>query len=109
MFFYVIGSSTENELLLTSVLQCLYDSISTLLRKQTEKKSLLRHLDSVLLILDEMVDGGVVMQVDSNQVLDQIVMRGDDLPLAEQSISQVIQSAKSQISTQIKWSKTLNW
>jgi len=104
LFFYVVGSSTENELLLTAVLQCLYDSINTLLRKQVEKKSLLKHLDSILLILDEMVDCGVVMQVDSNQVLDQIVMRGDDLPLAEQSISQVIQSAKSQISTQIKWS-----
>jgi len=104
LFFYVIGSSSENELMLTSVLTCMYDSISGLLRKNVEKRSLLRHIDSVYLIVDEMVDGGVIMEVDSNTVLDQIVMRGDDLPLAEQSISQVIQSAKSQISTQIKWS-----
>lgn len=104
LFFYVVGSSSENELMLTSVLTCLYDSISGLLRKNVEKRSLLRHIDSVFLIVDEMIDGGVIMEVDSNVVLDQIVMRGDDLPLAEQSITQVFQSAKSQISTQIKWS-----
>jgi len=104
LFFYVVGSSTENELMLTAVLTCLYDSISSLLRKNVEKRSLLRHLDSVFLIIDEVVDGGVIMEVDSTAVLEQVVMRADDLPLAEQSITQVFQSAKSQISTQIKWS-----
>lgn len=104
LFFYVVGDAGENELMLTSVLACLYDSCSTLLRKNVERRALLRHIDSVFLIVDEMIDGGVIMQIDSAVVLDQIVMRGDDLPLAEQSISQVLQSAKSQISTQIKWS-----
>ena len=28
LFFYVLGSSKENEILLTSVLNCIYDSIS---------------------------------------------------------------------------------
>uniref|UniRef100_H2ZCK8 Coatomer subunit zeta n=1 Tax=Ciona savignyi TaxID=51511 RepID=H2ZCK8_CIOSA len=100
LFFYVIGSSQENELMLMSVLTCLYDSVNLLLRKNVEKRILLRHIDSVFLIVDEIVDGGVIMQVDASQVLDQIVMRGEDIPLTEQTITQVLQSAKDQI----KWS-----
>jgi len=100
LYFYVIGSAQENELMLTSVLTCLYDAVNLLLRKNVEKRILLRHIDSVFLIIDEIVDGGVIMAVDASSVLDQIVMRGDDIPLTEQSISQVFQSAKDQI----KWS-----
>jgi predicted peroxiredoxin len=100
LFFYVVGSAQENELMLTSVLTCLYDAANLLLRKNVEKRILLRHIDSVFLIVDEIVDGGVIMAVDEASVLDQIVMRGDDIPLTEQSISQVLQSAKDQI----KWS-----
>ncbi|XP_026693500.1 coatomer subunit zeta-1-like [Ciona intestinalis] len=100
LFFYVIGSAHENELMLMSVLTCLYDSVNLLLRKNVEKRILLRHIDSVFLIVDEIVDGGVIMQVDGGHVLDQIVMRGEDIPLTEQTITQVLQSAKDQI----KWS-----
>ena len=32
LFFYVIGSSAENELILVSVLNCLYDAVSQILR-----------------------------------------------------------------------------
>ena len=100
LYFYVVGSSLENELMLMSVLTCLYDSLSMLLRRNVEKRALLHHLDSVFLVIDEIVDGGVIMQIDGNSVMDRIVTRGDDMPLTEQSISQVLLSAKEQI----KWS-----
>lgn len=100
LFFYVVGASSENELILMSVLSCIYDSINLLLRKNVEKRILLRNLDSVFLIVDEIVDGGVVMQIDGSGVIDQIATRGEEIPLTEQSISQVFQSAKDQI----KWS-----
>ncbi|XP_072272836.1 coatomer subunit zeta-1 [Pyxicephalus adspersus] len=58
LYFYVIGSSHENELMLMAVLNCLFDSLSQMLRY------------------------------------------GDDVPLTEQTVSQVLQSAKEQI----KWS-----
>ena len=32
LFFYVVGSSAENELILVSVLNCLYDAVSQILR-----------------------------------------------------------------------------
>lgn len=58
LFFYVIGGAEENELILMAVLNCLYDSISTVLRKNVEKKALLENIDVAFLILDEICDNG---------------------------------------------------
>lgn len=80
LFFYVMGSSHENEvsiilniiinfvvhkiililfqLILMSVLNCLYDSVSQILRKNVEKRAVLDNLDIVMLAMDEICDGG---------------------------------------------------
>lgn len=76
LFFYVMGGSHENEvifylisklettnfsffqLILSSILNCLYDSISQILRKNVEKRVVLESLDIVMLALDEICDGG---------------------------------------------------
>ena len=47
-----------------SVLNCLYDSISMLLRKNVEKRQMLKQLDGVLLCVDEICDGGIVMELE---------------------------------------------
>jgi coatomer subunit zeta len=60
LFFYVIGSAKENELILQSVLNCLFDAIATVLRKNVEKKALFDHIDIAFLILDEICDDGFV-------------------------------------------------
>merc|ERR1712111_174191 len=52
LFFYVMGSSYENELILLSALDCLFTSLNSLLRKDFEKKALLDKMDMVLLALD---------------------------------------------------------
>jgi len=46
------------QLLLMSVLQCMYDSISQILRKNVEKRVVLDNLDVVMLALDEICDNG---------------------------------------------------
>ncbi|XP_043939889.1 coatomer subunit zeta-1 isoform X6 [Protopterus annectens] len=74
LYFYVIGSSHENELMLMAVLNCLFDSLSQMLR--------------------------VILESDPQQVVHRVALRGDDVPLTEQTMSQVLQSAKEQI----KWS-----
>jgi len=58
LFFYVVGGAEENELILSNVLNCLFDSISTVLRKNVEKKALLDNIDVAFLILDEICDNG---------------------------------------------------
>lgn len=55
---YVLGSSRENELVLESLLNCLFDAISTVLRKNVEKKALIDAMDTCILIIDEICDEG---------------------------------------------------
>ncbi|CAH1163342.1 unnamed protein product [Phaedon cochleariae] len=58
LFFYIMGSSQENELILMNILNCLYDSVSQILRKNVEKRAVLESLDIVMLAMDEICDGG---------------------------------------------------
>ncbi len=58
LFFYVMGSCQENELILVSVLNCLYEAVSQILRKNVEKRALIDNLDIVMLALDEICDNG---------------------------------------------------
>jgi len=114
LYFYVIGSQSENELLLLSALNCVYDSVSQILRKNVEKRALFENLDIVLLAMDEICDGGIFLEADPNAVVSRVAIRTDDIPIGEQTVAQVqakigakmaattavFQSAKDQI----KWS-----
>ncbi|XP_041371903.1 coatomer subunit zeta-1-like isoform X2 [Gigantopelta aegis] len=100
LFFYVIGSAQENELLLSNVLNGLYDAVSQILRKNTEKRALLENMDAVFLAVDEICDGGIVLEADPSAVVQKVAIKTDDISLGEQSVTQVLQSAKEQI----KWS-----
>ena len=100
LFFYVMGGGHENELMLMAVLNCLYDSLNQILRKNVEKRSLCDNMDVVMLVLDEICDGGVVMESEAASVVARAALRTDDIPLGEQTGAQVLQSAKEQL----KWS-----
>uniref|UniRef100_A0A8C8DPJ2 Coatomer subunit zeta n=1 Tax=Oryzias sinensis TaxID=183150 RepID=A0A8C8DPJ2_9TELE len=95
LFFYVIGSSHENELMLMAVLNCLFDSLSQMLRyaniclKNVEKRALLENMEGLFLAVDEIVDGGVILESDPQQVVHRVALRGDDVPLTEQTVTQV--------------------
>ncbi|VDP45693.1 unnamed protein product [Schistosoma margrebowiei] len=56
LYFYVVGDANENELLLVSALQCLYDSVSQALKRSVEKKTLMDNLDLIFLIVDELLE-----------------------------------------------------
>eukprot|EP00794_Sanderia_malayensis_P017728 gene17728-19500_t len=101
LYFYVMGSSHENELILASVLNALYDAVSQMLKKNVEKRFLMDHLDAIYLAIDELVDGGVILEADSNSIVQRVAMKMDvEVPLSEQTVAQVIQTAKDQL----KWS-----
>jgi len=100
LFFYVIGSGQENELLLMAVLDCLFNSVSGILRKNVDKKSLCDNMEVIMLAMDEMIDNGMIMESDAQQVISRVALRSDDIPLGEQTVAQVLQSAKEQL----RWS-----
>ncbi|KAK9876136.1 hypothetical protein WA026_011252 [Henosepilachna vigintioctopunctata] len=95
LFFYVMGSSHENELILMNVLTSFYDSISQILRKNVEKRAVLDSLDICMLALDEICDGGIIVDVDSSSVVSRVALRSDDIPLGEQTVAQVTNALHS--------------
>ncbi|XP_038293918.1 coatomer subunit zeta-1 isoform X1 [Canis lupus familiaris] len=98
--FTILCSSVSQQLMLMAVLNCLFDSLSQMLRKNVEKRALLENMEGLFLAVDEIVDGGVILESDPQQVVHRVALRGEDVPLTEQTVSQVLQSAKEQI----KWS-----
>ena len=100
LFFYVIGSTNENEIMLVSVLNCLFDSLSQISRKNMEKKYLLDNLDSAFLAIDEICDNGILMETDPSQIAQRVSLRENEVPLGEQTVMDVMRSARDQL----KWS-----
>ncbi|KAI7869104.1 Longin-like domain-containing protein [Mucor mucedo] len=104
IFFYVVGSMEENELILLSMLNAFYDAVSTLLRYQVEKRSVMDNLDLVILCLDETVDGGIILETDSNAIVSRVSkprMDMVDIPFSEQTLMQAYQSAKDKFANQL--------
>uniref|UniRef100_A0A5S6QT70 Coatomer subunit zeta n=1 Tax=Trichuris muris TaxID=70415 RepID=A0A5S6QT70_TRIMR len=100
LYFCVIGSGQQDELILYSVLNCFYESVVHILKKSIEKKTLYECIDMVMLAVDEICDSGVILETDYNSVLSRLAFRGEDLSFGEQSVAQVLQSAREQL----KWS-----
>uniref|UniRef100_A0A8C0DE98 Coatomer subunit zeta n=1 Tax=Balaenoptera musculus TaxID=9771 RepID=A0A8C0DE98_BALMU len=87
-------------MMLMAILNCLFfDSLSQMLRKNVEKRALLENMEGFFLVVDEIVDWGVILESNPQQWVQRVALRGD-VPLTEQTKSQVLQSAKEQI----KWS-----
>ena len=78
LMFYVVGHSDENEILLLQVLVGFYDSVSMLLRGAVEKKTVLENLDLVLLSMDELVEGGLVLETDPPTIATRVTMRSGE-------------------------------
>ncbi|KAH7701341.1 coatomer zeta subunit [Aphelenchoides avenae] len=104
LFFYVIGGSQENELILVSVLNCLYEAVSTVLRKNVEKKALLENMDVAMLLLDEVCDDGIVLETDGQALVQRCALKPDEIAFGDQSLSQVGMSLLGSAKDQFKWS-----
>ncbi|KFU90272.1 Coatomer subunit zeta-1, partial [Chaetura pelagica] len=75
LFFYVVGGCQENELMLFAVLTCLLDALGHLLRKEVEKRCLLDNMEGTFLVVDEIVDKGVILESDPQQVIQRLSLR----------------------------------
>ncbi|XP_069732894.1 coatomer subunit zeta-2 isoform X2 [Phaenicophaeus curvirostris] len=75
LFFYVVGGCQENELMLSAVLTCLLDALGHLLRKEVEKRWLLENMEGTFLVVDEIVDRGVILESDPQQVIQRLSPR----------------------------------
>ncbi|CAM0882910.1 unnamed protein product [Alopecurus aequalis] len=76
LHFFVTGGDEENELILASVLQGFYDAVVVLLKKIVDKKTALENLDLIFLCLDEVVDGGIVLETDATVIVEKVLGHG---------------------------------
>ena len=69
------------------------------MRGQLEKRVLLDNLDLVLLTVDELVDGGIILETDALLIANRVLMRAPDgdTPIAELTIGQALATAKKQL------------
>jgi len=74
--FFVVGDTEENELLLITILDTLFDTLASLLKGIVEKRSLLHHLELLLLSIDELIDGGIPFELDSHNIENRVLLRG---------------------------------
>jgi len=99
LYFFVTGGDDENEIILANVLNAFFEGVNILLRGAVEKRTVLENLDLILLALDEIVDGGIILEVEPSVISSRVSMRGADadLPLSEQTISQALATAKEHL------------
>jgi hypothetical protein len=72
----IVGSGDENELILVAVIDSLFESITALLRGAIDKKNVLASLELVLLAVDETIDGGIILELDSTAVEARVMLKG---------------------------------
>ncbi|KAG8893189.1 Golgi-to-ER vesicle coat component [Tulasnella sp. 403] len=104
LIFYLLGPTTENELMLNSALVAFFDALSILLRNQVEKRSVLDNLDVVLLCLDETIDDGIIVETDSTAIASRVSRpRPDttDIVINEQTIMNAYETVKARVSQRI--------
>jgi len=111
---YVLGGVGENELLLLSALNVIFESISLILKKNLDRKTIMDCMDRVLLAVDEICDEGVLLELDPENVVSRVGVRTDDVSIGDQTVAHVqakieakmlagssyLQSAREQL----KWS-----
>nr|XP_043626184.1 zinc finger BED domain-containing protein RICESLEEPER 2-like [Erigeron canadensis] len=86
LHFFVTGGDDENELALATVLQGFFDAVTLLLRGNVDQREALENLDLIYLCLDEIVDGGMILETDGSMIAGKVVTHNIDegSPLSEQ-------------------------
>ena len=100
VLMYVVGSEDENELILDTVLDGVTGALSILLGGDVSANNILEHLDVAMLTVDETVDDGIILEVDSKTIVNRVLMQGADgsaKDITDMTISQAMEVAREQL------------
>ena len=62
MTIYVLGDGkNDNELVISSVLDTIHSCFGTVFKHNIERKSLINNMTAVILVIDELIDQGIIM------------------------------------------------
>eukprot|EP00916_Digyalum_oweni_P008777 GHVL01014641.1.p1 GENE.GHVL01014641.1~~GHVL01014641.1.p1 ORF type:complete len:179 (+),score=31.99 GHVL01014641.1:18-554(+) len=100
---YLVGAPDENEVLLLEVMNALHAALSIITNNSISKRSLLENLDSTFLLLDELTDGGVILETNPQILVNRISMMDSSAPVDTQlSFNQALQAARRQLLSGVK-------
>jgi len=109
VIFFVVGSANENELILSETLDGFFGALNGLLRSQLEKRVLLDNLDLVLLVVDELIDSGIILETNALAVANRVLMREDNDggaqaggAVADMTIGQAMGAAKQALARSMR-------
>ena len=111
---YVVGSGDESELVLSYVLEGFHDALTGMLGGTADKRTMLDNLEMIMLLIDELCDGGKILECDGQQLMGRVLMREDGgggdregqggqgqgtktVPLGELTIGQALKQAREQL------------
>ncbi|CDW75046.1 coatomer subunit zeta-1 [Stylonychia lemnae] len=80
MTIYILGDRDDNEMVLAMVLDTVHDCFDTVFKRNIERKSLINNMTAVILVIDELIDQGIVMAADSQIILKRINIKGTGHP-----------------------------
>ena len=78
VIIYVVGDYDENKVLLSEVLNTLNDCINYFTKDKTSSTTLLDSFENVMLCIDEMIDEGIIITLESKTIIARATMQDTD-------------------------------
>mmetsp|Transcript_5238 Transcript_5238/g.3683 ORF Transcript_5238/g.3683 Transcript_5238/m.3683 type:complete len:105 (-) Transcript_5238:95-409(-) len=78
MTIFLLGEADDNEIMLSEVLDCINECFGKLFKHQIERSSLIQNMNSVILVIDEVIDQGVVLHNDPNVIYSRVKLNKKD-------------------------------
>ncbi|KAJ3452197.1 coat protein (coatomer) zeta [Anaeramoeba flamelloides] len=75
---FVSGKEDENEMILYSVLNTIYETLLLVFKAQFQLSVLMENLDFIMLTIDEVVDRGIILELDSEIVVNRALIREEE-------------------------------
>lgn len=75
MTIYILGDKDDNELILATVLDTVHDCLDKIFKHSIERKSLINNMTAVILVIDELIDQGIIMATDHQTILKRINLK----------------------------------
>lgn len=103
LFFYLFADKNENELVCAEVLSALIDALQLIFRNQLEKRTLLENFDLIVLAVDEVLESGIIMEIDPQTIHQKVVSTETGFGATTtgdgdvDALSQVFAGAKDQV------------
>lgn len=107
LMLYTISGTEENELMIYAVVMAIREAMEMLLRVSVDKRSLLENYDLLSLVVDEVVDDGIVLETDAVTISTRVSRaptggeNGMPLDFSEKGLMNAYQIAKQKLRDQI--------